>query len=210
MMLESGTLRDSSMVCDFGCAAGEFLHHLSQRFPHAEYHGYDIVPEFIEKAQKLVDGAAFHAGSVLDRSLLPSDSVDIACLIGVHSYFDEFETCFSNLIHWTRSGGRIYVHGQFNPYPIDVWIKYRVVGHPDPNHREPGWNFFSKSSVSTFLDNQLGPGKHTFFPFELPIDLPYKPEDPVRSWTFRDSNDRRILRNGLSLINHLETLEIRP
>lgn len=69
---------------------------------------------------------------------------------------------------------------------------------------------FSKASVSRYLEATLGVGKHTFTPFEMPFDLPPNPDDPVRSWTFLDGQNRRLFTNGLSLICNLEILEIRP
>lgn len=208
--LQSDVLRDGSRVVDIGCATGEFLYHLSGRFPKADYHGYDPVSKFIEQAKERVSGAQFSVGSVLDRSLLPVNSVDVAFLIGVHPMFDEFETCFSNLLHWTRKGGRIYVYTIFNPFPIDVWVYYRRIDDPDPNRRETGWNMFSEASTSRFLDAAIGRGKHTFTSFELPFDLPPHPDDLVRTWTFRDGQGKRLFTNGLSLICRFEILEIRP
>ena len=136
--------------------------------------------------------------------------LDISFLLGVHIIFDEFETCFSNVLHWIRKGGRIFVFSMFNPYPIDVWIYYRRIDDPDPNRREIGWNTFSKASISRFLDATIGKGKHRFIPFELPFDLPPHPDDPVRTWTFMDSNGKRLFTNGLSLICNVEILEIMP
>lgn len=208
--LQTGVLEEGSVVCDFGCAAGEFLHHLQCLFPKAKYYGYDIVPELIEKARGIVPSVVFQLGSVLDRALLPGSSVDVAFMIGVHSIFDEFETSFSNLLYWVRRGGRIYIFGLFNPHPIDVWVKYRLADDPDPGRREPGWNMFSKVSVSRYLDAAVGVGKHTFIPFEMPFDLAPNPEDPVRTWTFLDNQNRRLLTDGLSLLCNLEILEIRP
>ena len=207
--VRDGALQDGATVRDFGCAAGEFLYHLSRTFPSADYWGYDPVPELLDKARQQVPGVAFEPGSVLDDDLVPAESTDLAFMLGVHSIFDEFEPCLSNLIRWTRRGGRIYVFGMFNPHPIDVWVKYRPVGHPNPDHREPGWNIFSKASVAHFLDATLGAGKHDFTRFEMPFQLDADPSDPVRSWTFVDSQGRRLFTNGLSLICNLEILEIR-
>lgn len=198
------------LVCDFGCAAGEFLYYLVRQFPEAQYTGFDVVPELIEKAREKLPDVRFQSGSVLDRSILPESSVDVAFLLGVLSIFDEFEPCISNMLYWVRPGGRIYVKGIFNKYPADVWVKYRLADDPDPSHREPGWNMFSKASIARFLDDTIGKDKHAFIPFEMPFDLEPNPDDPVRSWTFSDSHHRRLFTNGLSLLCNQEILEIRP
>lgn len=207
---ESGVLKGRATVSDFGCAAGEFLYHLHHEVPNADCYGYDLLPELLDKAKAGVPGVTFLAGSVLDSNLLSPNSTDLAFMFGVHSIFEEFEPCISNLIKWTRPGGRVYILGLFNKFPVDVWVKYRMVDDPDHDHREPGWNIFSKTSVSKFLDDSVGSGNYTFTPFEMPFDLEPNPADPVRTWTFSDADGRRLFTNGLSLICNLEILEIRP
>lgn len=207
---EENVIRKGSTVCDFGCATGEFLYFLHGKFPQAKCVGFDAVPDLLERARKKVPGVEFRLGSVLDEGLLPKASVDVAFMLGVHSLFDEFETVFSNLQRWTTPGGCIYIFGLFNPYPVDVWIKYRLPDDPIPGHLEPGWNLFSKTSVSRYLDRTLGQGRYIFHPFEMPFDLPKHPNDPVRTWTFMDGEKRRQFVNGLSLICNLEILELRP
>ena len=43
----------------------------------------------------------------------------------------------------------------------------------------------------------------------MPFDLPPHADDPVRTWTFLDSDGRRYTMNGISLIANREILEIR-
>lgn len=202
------SLRPGAIVGDFGCAAGEFLYYLRSQEPAARYCGYDVVPELLAKAREKVYGCDFKEGSVLDQALLSGGSLDVAFMVGVHEIFDDFVPAVSNLLYWTRPGGSIYLFGGFNPYPVDVYVKYHAVADPEPDHREPGWNQFSKASFSRYLDHRLGPGRHRFIPFQLPFDLSPRADDPVRTWTFLDGQGRRLIRNGLSLLINLELLEI--
>lgn len=208
LVLESSVLKKGSKIADVGCAAGEFLFHLQRSFPDAQYTGYDPVPELLEKARQVVPKVTFKQGSVLDRGMIEKHSQDVVFLQGVHSIFDEIEPCFGNLIEWTKPGGRVYVFGPFNPNPVDVFVKYHLHSDPNPNHLEPGWNIFSRASVSKFVDSKVGPGKHRYIPFEMSNDLPRNSEDPVRSWTFQDNQSRRLFTNGLCLLLPLEILEI--
>ena len=208
LVAASQVVQSGSIVCDFGCAAGELSYALRKRFPAASHQGYDVVPELIEKARAAVPGVDFAVGDVLDRSLRPPASVDVAFMTGVHSIFDDFRPCFSNLLHWTRPGGRIYVCGLFNPSAVDVWISYRLADEADAEFRESGWNLFSKRSVGRYLDEAAGAGSYRFIPVELPFDLPPHPDDPLRTWTFRDSEGRRLFTNGLSILCPLGILEI--
>ena len=204
------SLRPGMTVADFGCAAGEFLYYLHRQEPHATYRGYDVVPELLAKARERVPGCEFREGSVLDRGLVGGATLDAAFMIGVHEIFDDFVPALSNLLYWTRAGGRVYLFGGFNPYPVDVYVKYHAVDDPDAEHREPGWNQFSKASFSRYLDQAIGPDRHGFVTFQLPFDLAPRLDDPVRTWTFLDGQGTRLIRNGLGLLINLELLEIRP
>ena len=204
----SGGVKPGARVCDFGCAAGEFLFYLTRECPGGDYTGYDVVPELLERAHEKVAGVEFREGSVLDRSLVPEASIDVAFMVGVHSIFDAFEPCLSNLLVWTKPKGRIYIFGSFNPYPIDVWVKYREVDDPDPDHRESGWNLFSKASFSRYLDQHVGSDRYAFTPFSLPFDIAPHPHDLARTWTMKEPGGRRISTNGLSLMLYAELLEI--
>src|SRR3990167_37337 len=62
LALQSGVLKEGSKVGDFGCASGEFLYYLSQRYPTAKYYGYDVVPDLVEKARERVPGVEFFHG----------------------------------------------------------------------------------------------------------------------------------------------------
>jgi trans-aconitate methyltransferase len=92
-------------IADFGCAAGEFLFYLSHMFPNASLTGIDILPELLKKSSKHVPRAKLKQGSVLDGDIMPEKCFDKTFLIGVHSIFDEFETCLNNLIKFTKPGG---------------------------------------------------------------------------------------------------------
>lgn len=196
------------VVSDFGCAAGELLYYLKACAPDANLEGYDLLPELIEKARKIVQGVKFSVGSVLDSGMIENDHSDISLLVGVHSIFDEFETCFNNLIAWTKPAGQVYVFGMFNPYPLDVFVKYRPTENYASDTVESGWNIFSEASVSRFLDKHKKVARHRFIPFEISIDLSKHQNDPARSWTMKDDKQRRLITNGLCLLQPHQILEI--
>jgi SAM-dependent methyltransferase len=200
--------RDNVVISDFGCAAGELLYYLKACAPDASLEGYDLLPELVEKAKKIVPEVKFTVGSVLDNGMIENNHSDVSLLVGVHSIFDEFETCFNNLIAWTRPAGRVYVFGMFNPYPLDVFVKYRPTENYGSDTVESGWNIFSEASVSRFLDNHKKVAKHKFIPFEIPIDLSKHQDDPARSWTIKDEKGGRIITNGLCLLQPHQILEI--
>ena len=196
------------VVCDFGCAAGEFLYFLSRCFPSCRFCGVDLLPELIAKAKQQAISADWLEGSVLDKDLLAARSSDISLLFGVLGIFDDFEIALRNLIHWTADSGRIYVHSCFNAYPVDVILNYRLSSNRHEPVYETGFNIFSKQSITQFLDSHPRVASCTFHPVELAIDLLPDQEDPLRSWTFQDDCGHRLITNGLSIIQQQSILEI--
>ena len=192
-------------VLDFGCATGEFLFYLYETHPELSLSGIDILPELIAKARILIPSASLEVGSVLNNDSVDSDSFDLIFMIGVHSIFDEFETSFNNLIEWTRLGGRVFIYGMFNPYPIDVLVKYRLSN--ESGLYESGWNIHSQESISNYLLNHPKVKNFEFHKFQIGIDLE-QGQDLVRSWTIDDVNQNRMITNGLSLLQPHYLLEI--
>tara|TARA_B100001964_G_scaffold39505_1_gene43085 strand:- start:676 stop:1416 length:741 start_codon:yes stop_codon:yes gene_type:complete len=195
-------------ICDVGCAAGEFLYYLRSILPNARLTGIDIMPELIEKCSQFVPSAELEVGSVLDSELRSTNEFDLTFLVGVHSIFDEFETCFDNLINWTVPGGSIYIFGMFNPYPLDVLIKHKESTEYTSDIYESGWNIFSQQSVTSYLEKKEQVKSVAFHEFEIGIDM-LKQEDPVRSWTFQTYSGNRIITNGLCLLEPFYLLEIK-
>lgn len=206
----AGGLAPGKLVADIGCATGEFIYYLKKQRPDCSYLGIDVLPELIEQARARVPGVEFRVGSILESQTCELESFDTVFVLGVLGMFDDFRPGLRNALSWCRRGGRVYLFGVFNPFPVDVWIGYHLVDDPDPNRVESGWNLISKASYSRFIDQVIGPGKHAFRRFEMPFDLSPRTDDPIRSWTFKDETGRRLITNGVSVIQNQEFLEINP
>jgi SAM-dependent methyltransferase len=194
-------------IADFGCAAGEFLFYLNQMLSDASLFGIDILPELLEKCSRYVPEAKLKEGSILDSDIHPENYFDKTFLLGVHSIFDEFETCLNNLIKFTKPGGGAYVFGMFNPFPVDVIIKYKESENFDRDVFESGWNIFSQKSVSLFLVNHPKVKSFSFIPFEMKVSLT-RQQDIIRSWTIQDSTGNNLITNGLCIVQPIFLLEI--
>ena len=71
-------------------------------------------------------------------------------MIGVHPIFDNFEGCFANLINWENRITEIFICDMFNPFPVDVLIRYKLSENYKSKIYESGWNIFSKVQYQNF------------------------------------------------------------
>ena len=207
-MIKKVAITDTEMIIsDYGCAAGEFPYALRDEFPTAKIEGYDLLENLIEKARLEVPDVDFFVGSITDQSLCEKNHSNVTLCIGVLSIFDAFEPIISNLLHWTKPGGHVFLQGLFNDFPIDVNIKYNLSANYGNSELEAGWNFFSKESVARWLGTQSEVANFEFIDFQIELDL--EPQsDPVRSWTIKDEHGRRILTNGLCIMQPHSILHI--
>ncbi|MDF1721074.1 MAG: class I SAM-dependent methyltransferase [Minwuia sp.] len=194
-------------ILDAGCAAGEFPRYLQKKLPDTKISGMDLLPELINKAKEKVENVDFFTGSVLDRTSV-SNSYDMVFMIGVHSIFDDIETWLSNLLAWTKPRGTVCVFGLINSHPIDAYIKIRT-SKDDPSHRESGWNVFSRATFENIIFESDDVAAHEFHDFSIPLDLPPRADDPLRTWTQKLENGERMIVNGIGLIHDFKVLCIR-
>ena len=96
----------------------------------------------------------------------------------------------------------------FNPYEIDVFIKYRESKDYKINQFEPGWNVISQSTISKLL-KKFGAKEIFFHEFKISVDLGKKLGDPVRSWTEKLASGERQIVNGICLKQPQYILEAR-
>ena len=62
-------------VCDFGCAAGEFLYFLRDKYLNKNFTGVDVRGDLLSKARKVVKNVKFLKGSVLNQKLLKKKKI---------------------------------------------------------------------------------------------------------------------------------------
>lgn len=204
---QSGLLHPGCQVSDFGCGAGEFLYYLKKVHPSIDATGFDIEQPLLDRAKIIVKDVDFKIGSVLNSEAAKKEEYDISFFLGTISIFESFIEPIDNLISWTKKGGKIYIHSFFNPYPADVWIKYRLPDHQDQG-MWGGLNNFSIASVSTYLEEKVGAGRYRFIPFTMPFELAPDSTNVWRTWTFQDAEGNRLFTNGLCMLQYQFILEI--
>jgi len=199
-------IKRKEIVSDIGCAAGEYLFYLKKKHPEKSFIGIDVREDLLKKAKKFLPDVDLKKGSVLNKNIAKANVFHKTFLIGVHPIFDSFEKCFANLIYWTKPKGKIFICEMFNPYPVDVLIKYKLSKNYKKKLFESGWNIFSKDSVSNFLRKQKKVKSFKFEEFVMPFDLK-RQKDPIRSWTIK-TKKTRLMVNGLSIIQPQTLLTI--
>lgn len=185
-------------VADIGCAAGAFVNYLKTCFPEDKIVGYEYLETLAVAGRQAFPLIEINQGSVLDRNLIEKSHFDVVTLLGVLSIFDDIEPALSNVIYWTKPGGKIFIHGMFNPQDIDVFIKYRHSENYGIPEYEAGWNIVSQKTITKILSRN-GARNIQFHEFNISIDLEKTFSDPLRSWTEKLENGKRQIINGLCL-----------
>jgi len=136
--------------------------------------------------------------SILDKGSLEKSSVDVLTLLGVLSIFDDVEPIINNLFYWVKPGGKVFMHGMFNPYDVDVFVKYKLSENFHSQEYESGWNIISQKNISNLLFDK-GAKNVKFHDFNLSVDIDKNLTDPLRSWTEKMENGSRQIVNGICL-----------
>jgi SAM-dependent methyltransferase len=189
-------------IIDVGSANGELLYNLRKNLKNSRLLGLEILKPLVDMSKKKLFNYNIKIiqGSIFKKKNLSKINSNITVTCGVLPIFDNYKKFIENLIHITKKKGRIYIASLFNDFPIDVFVKYKLSKNFKKNSLEAGWNIFSKKTVSKYLSKNKNIKKYFFSDFSLKKELKFKKNDPVRSWTFKDSKKKLITRNGLSLI----------
>lgn len=171
-------------------------------------YGYEYLSELVEIAKVRYPNVKFIQSDVLDRNSIQKQRYDFITFLGVLSLFDEVEPVLNNLIYWTKTNGAIYIHTMFNPYDIDIILRYRKAEDYTKDIWEYGWNIVSQKTISRILDKNKKVQSYKFHKFEISVDLDKHFDDPVRSWTEKLENGKRQIINGLCIKQPQYILEI--
>jgi len=198
-----------SRILDVGAATGDFLRYAATRFPGATCEGLEYDQELVQLGSSKDAAIKLHLGDANKMDVLDDDAFDAVFLTGTHSIFEDFRPSFAECIRVARPGGRVFITGLFNDFPVDARIHWRYAEHFEDDWH-PGYNLFSKASVAAFLAGEPQVAEHSFEKFTLPFDLEPQ-QDPIRSWTEASGAGERNFRNGIMPLNlELLTLSLNP
>ncbi len=195
-------LEKSKSFLDIGCARGGFTYVLKKTFPQIAYTGVEYAQELIDMAKKepTLSDVEFVCGDALDFDL--HRGFDIALMAGVLSMFDDFTVPLANMIKHINQNGAGCVFGSFNPFDIDVLVRYKR-NYAGCDRWESGFNNYSMKTISAFLE------QHAYdiewHQFKLKTDLP-KNEDQIKSYTVRGEDGENIILSGTGMMTDFYAL----
>jgi SAM-dependent methyltransferase len=192
-------------LVDLGCGNGSFLAGARAKFPYAVLYGLDISRELLTVARKEHPNIDFIQGDIRRARRVLGRQFDATFMIGTHPIFEDLESWIDPLVEITS--GTAYVVGQFNPEAFDTRITWRKF--PDVQWRSGGYNFFSKPTVSAYLEKRGCAASFqeflidTSFISTLPADYPM---------TFRtvQADGAQYVVNGLQLFCSYFLLTVKP
>jgi len=180
-------------VVDVGCANGELLYHLRGRFPNWRLEGYDRNEQFLETGRAFpgLEGVGLHRADLYEIEG-EHDIVIATCFL---SLFPEIEPPLEKLLSLCRPGGHVLATGLFNPFDVEVRVRFR--DGTDPQAGDEWRTDFNRHSQARIRE-QFGSRvtKLEFEPCEYDVEIPHDPDNPVRVWTMRDEEGNTLLING--------------
>jgi len=193
-------------VCDLGCGNGEFLYNLNKLFPHWKLYGFDFTKEFIDVGRKYINSDNI---KLFQEDIFKVSGVyDIVTSDGVFQIFDDSEALLNKFIELCKPDGYVVTTGRFNKYDIEVRMQYC-----DNTHEESkgvwrsDWCFHSQKTIKKLFKDKVK--SLEFEEVIMDKDLYHKSDDPIRQWTFRDSDGKNIITNGTNFILNKTLLTIK-
>lgn len=187
--------KDDLQYLDVGCATGELIYAVNNKIKALNSTGIDILPKLLSKAKKFNPSSTFLKKDVNDKKFDTKKKYDFITMTGVVSIFDNFKISFNNLNKLMHKKSVLYIHGHFNPYPYDVFIKYSDKNIP--NIHQSGWNILSLDSIKKFCYKKNL--KIDIYPFNINKNLYPNKKDLIRTWTIKYKN-KKYFTNGLNLL----------
>ena len=186
-------------IADIGCAIGAFPWYLKGRFPDSNVVGFEYSEELLHKGRETFPDLNLKFADILDGKFADSNAgkFDVVTLLCVLSIFDDIELPLKNIKKLLKTGGYLLVHGMFNPWPLDVYIKYKSANLPHSDF-ESGWNIVSQEKMKS-VSEDLGFSNIKFTLFKIKVEIEKNFDDPVRSWTETLIEGDRQIVNGLCI-----------
>ena len=181
---------------DLGCADALFLDALRRSFSGWELIGLEINKDLLERAYATVENTNIRIVNEDASTYASDDHFDVVTASGLLSVFDEPLQVLDCWLKLLKPEGLLIVFGTFSPFDMDIKINYR--NNYNSSEWETGINSFAQKTFERHLSSlNLVP---EFIPFEMSVDLK-KGDDPIRSYTIKDENGKRMVIAGNTIKN---------
>lgn len=194
-------------LIDVGCASGAFLKYVKHTLNIKRGTGMDISEAHLKLARKIVPGAKFIQGSILNPRDCETGKYDVCTCLGTLSIFDEFECAIRNLCRLVKKGGYIYIYDAVNDDPIDVLMRYRRVEERKCSRWMSAFNIRSAATYVKIVKQVHRNARVSIEDFRLPLALP-KGEDPMRAWTIQTESNANQIVVGTGQMLNFKIIEI--
>ena len=203
LIKKSRTSKTQDSLLDIGCSRGEFLYYVKSQGVLNRFAGVDYSQTLIKLAKEFsgLKGVSFYCHKAHNFQL--KEKFDFINMMGTLSFYDDVSAPLKNLKKHLLPGGRIFMTGLFNPFDVDVIVRYRNRVH-DQGY-EKGFNQVSLRTLKEKLkESSLEIKKIHRFKFSKTLN---RRQDPMRSWTVKLDGEKKFM-IGLGVVYDLLTVEI--
>lgn len=205
--------KNKKLLWDIGCADGSMLRYLEHLYPNWEFQGSDNNRFLLSHAKKNTKFSKIIFEDLNHKLKKSIKKGDIIYCGGVHAIYDDINFFLNQVIARGNKKSEIFVHGIFNPNPIDMVVRLRNCTKKNFLKNKIdliGWNRFSYKTVGELLKKNKKVKNFKFVTVNFPKNLKIKPKknEPERSWTTIHNNRLHFI-NGTNIIENYQMLHIK-
>ena len=189
-------------LLEVGCANGELLFFLDQKFSNIEFCGVDIRRDLIKLAKKKCSPDMYFKKLDYTQNQNFNKKFDIIICMGTISIFDNLDIFFRNIKRNMKKNSILFISSNFNDYDFDVIVAYKDLNSNNLSYQS-GWNIWSIKTIKKYFKNQ----KIIKHPFNIKFDVKQNKKDLARTWTIK-INKKRYFTNAFGVIFNQMWLEI--
>jgi SAM-dependent methyltransferase len=187
--LLKSVLKKKIKFCDIGCANGNYLNFIKQKFPDNEYYGVEKSLKLSKRCKKNIPFAKILKIDI-EKPIKYKFNFDCITMKGLLFNFDDPKLSINNCLKLLKKNGKLLIFSNFNEYPLDILTRTKRCSS---NYWELGWNIHSKNSIEKILKLQK---VKNFKWIKFNIDFNCKKSDDfMRAWTV-NVNGKKTLTNG--------------